>query len=310
MRRCSADGHGFSHLRELMYAVLVALRLRSRCGMKIAPRTPVLLSRRPVAASPSAEARRPTVRPLTSARSGVRERAVLFAGSMASRGPEAAAPVAPARPPDRPMSGAPGDRPALTSSPVGSGRAEAAGGPKPAPGFHGAVTEFKRRLIETTLTELGGNRTRAARALGLQRTYTVVFAGGVVSRRPEAAAPVVPARPPGRPVSAAASDPPARTSPPVVGGRAEAAGGPEPAPGFHGAVAEFKRRLIETTLTDLGGNRTRAARALGLQRTYLLRNRPSDESTLNPPDGRYSLEYPPLDGFALVGFEGVAVAAG
>jgi DNA-binding NtrC family response regulator len=36
-------------------------------------------------------------------------------------------------------------------------------------------------------------------------------------------------------------------------------------------VTEFKRRLIETTLTELGGNRTRTARALGLQRTYLLR---------------------------------------
>ncbi len=160
--------------------------------MKIAPRTPVLLSRRPVAASPSAEARRPTVRPLTAARSGVRERAVLFAGGMAPRGPEAAAPVAPARPPDRPVSGAPADRPALTSPPVSSGRAEAAGGPKPAPGFHGAVTEFKRRLIETTLTELGGNRTRAARALGLQRTYLLrlmrefavhVPAGAVPPRR-------------------------------------------------------------------------------------------------------------------------------
>ena len=41
--------------------------------------------------------------------------------------------------------------------------------------------------------------------------------------------------------------------------------------GFHGAVSEFKRRLIEATLTQLGGNRTQAARALGLQRTYLLR---------------------------------------
>src|SRR5262249_51014791 len=49
---------------------------------------------------------------------------------------------------------------------------------------------------------------------------------------------------------------------------------PPPAPkpnGFHGAVSEFKRRLIEATLTQAGGNRTRAARALGLQRTYLLR---------------------------------------
>lgn len=42
---------------------------------------------------------------------------------------------------------------------------------KPAPGFHGAVTEFKRRLIEATLFQLDGNRTRTARALGLQRTY-------------------------------------------------------------------------------------------------------------------------------------------
>jgi Nif-specific regulatory protein len=41
--------------------------------------------------------------------------------------------------------------------------------------------------------------------------------------------------------------------------------------GFHGAVSEFKRRLIEATLHQSGGNRTRAARALGLQRTYLLR---------------------------------------
>jgi DNA-binding NtrC family response regulator len=44
-----------------------------------------------------------------------------------------------------------------------------------------------------------------------------------------------------------------------------------PLPGFHGAVCDFKRRLLEATLTQVGGNRTRAARALGLQRTYLLR---------------------------------------
>ena len=158
--------------------------------MKIAPRTPVLLSRRPVAASPSAEARRPTVRPLTSTPSGVRERTVLFAGGMAPRAPEAAV---------APVSGAPGDRPGPTSPSVSSNRAEAAGGSKPAPGFHGAVTEFKRRLIETTLTELGGNRTRAARALGLQRTYLLrlmrefsvhVPAGPVSPRRaPESPSP-------------------------------------------------------------------------------------------------------------------------
>jgi DNA-binding NtrC family response regulator len=36
-------------------------------------------------------------------------------------------------------------------------------------------------------------------------------------------------------------------------------------------VSEFKRRLIETSLREADGNRTHAARALGLQRTYLLR---------------------------------------
>lgn len=41
--------------------------------------------------------------------------------------------------------------------------------------------------------------------------------------------------------------------------------------GYHGAVCEFKRRLIEATLHQARGNRTHAARALGLQRTYLLR---------------------------------------
>jgi len=40
---------------------------------------------------------------------------------------------------------------------------------------------------------------------------------------------------------------------------------------YHGAVCEFKRRLIEATLHQARGNRTHAARALGLQRTYLLR---------------------------------------
>ncbi|MBI1847989.1 MAG: hypothetical protein HY294_12155 [Candidatus Rokubacteria bacterium] len=41
--------------------------------------------------------------------------------------------------------------------------------------------------------------------------------------------------------------------------------------GYHGAVSDFKRRLIETTLQQASGNRTHAARTLGLQRTYLLR---------------------------------------
>ena len=151
-----------------------------------------MLSRRPVAALPTAEARRPTARPLTPARGGVPERAVPFAGGLAPRGPEAAAPIAPARPTDRPV---------LTSPP---GRAEAIGGAKPLPGFHGAVTEFKRRLIETTLTELGGNRTRAARALGLQRTYllrlmrefAVHVPAGTVPPRRGAESPVTAPAPP------------------------------------------------------------------------------------------------------------------
>jgi DNA-binding NtrC family response regulator len=41
--------------------------------------------------------------------------------------------------------------------------------------------------------------------------------------------------------------------------------------GYHGAVSDFKRHLIEATLHQVRGNRTHAARALGLQRTYLLR---------------------------------------
>jgi DNA-binding NtrC family response regulator len=47
--------------------------------------------------------------------------------------------------------------------------------------------------------------------------------------------------------------------------------GAERALGYHGAVCDFKRRLIEATLHQMRGNRTHAARALGLQRTYLLR---------------------------------------
>jgi len=40
---------------------------------------------------------------------------------------------------------------------------------------------------------------------------------------------------------------------------------------FHVAVEEFKRGLIASTLRRTGGNRTQAARLLGLQRTYLAR---------------------------------------
>ena len=40
---------------------------------------------------------------------------------------------------------------------------------------------------------------------------------------------------------------------------------------YRAAVVAFKRELIETTLRAHGGNRTYAARALGIPRTYLLR---------------------------------------
>ena len=40
---------------------------------------------------------------------------------------------------------------------------------------------------------------------------------------------------------------------------------------WHEAVRRFKRALVEQALAQSHGNRTHAARALGLQRTYLLR---------------------------------------
>lgn len=45
----------------------------------------------------------------------------------------------------------------------------------------------------------------------------------------------------------------------------------EPVSDYHGEVSAFKRGLIERVLHAHEGNRTHAARALGLQRTYLLR---------------------------------------
>ncbi|HYF00775.1 MAG TPA: sigma 54-interacting transcriptional regulator, partial [Planctomycetota bacterium] len=44
-----------------------------------------------------------------------------------------------------------------------------------------------------------------------------------------------------------------------------------PADSFHAQVEAFRRRLIQETLARHGGNQTRAAEALGLQRTYLAR---------------------------------------
>jgi DNA-binding NtrC family response regulator len=40
---------------------------------------------------------------------------------------------------------------------------------------------------------------------------------------------------------------------------------------YHEEVEDFKRDLIARTIIAHGGNRTHAAKALGLQRTYLLR---------------------------------------
>jgi Nif-specific regulatory protein len=40
---------------------------------------------------------------------------------------------------------------------------------------------------------------------------------------------------------------------------------------FHVQVAEFRKRLIQEALQRCGGNQTKAAEALGLQRTYLAR---------------------------------------
>lgn len=40
---------------------------------------------------------------------------------------------------------------------------------------------------------------------------------------------------------------------------------------FHKAVREFKRKLVQSALEATQGNRTQAARLLGLQRTYLYR---------------------------------------
>jgi len=41
--------------------------------------------------------------------------------------------------------------------------------------------------------------------------------------------------------------------------------------GYEASVRDFKRWLLEVTLAEHDGNRTHAARALGLERTHLLR---------------------------------------
>jgi len=56
--------------------------------------------------------------------------------------------------------------------------------------------------------------------------------------------------------------------------------------GYHGAVCDFKRRLIERALLEASGNRTHAARVLGLQRTYLLRLIRELQVSVPPPADR------------------------
>jgi DNA-binding NtrC family response regulator len=85
----------------------------------------------------------------------------------------------------------PASRPAPPRTPKGLSDAGAlpAAPARPLPGFHGAVCDFKRRLLEATLTQAGGNRTRAARALGLQRTYLLRLIREFEIRVPPAPAP-------------------------------------------------------------------------------------------------------------------------
>jgi DNA-binding NtrC family response regulator len=45
----------------------------------------------------------------------------------------------------------------------------------------------------------------------------------------------------------------------------------EPVTDYQRAVEAFKRQFLSETLRAYHGNRTRAAQAIGLQRTYLLR---------------------------------------
>jgi DNA-binding NtrC family response regulator len=58
-----------------------------------------------------------------------------------------------------------------------SAKALAGGAPAPpaanVEGFHGGVKAYKQALIRAALHEAGGNQTRAAELLGLQRTYLV-----------------------------------------------------------------------------------------------------------------------------------------
>jgi len=74
---------------------------------------------------------------------------------------------------------------------------------EPVRGYHENVAWFKRELLAQTLAAHGGNRSRAARALGLQRTYFVRLIRDFGLGRPAAEASRRDADPPGRAVSRA-----------------------------------------------------------------------------------------------------------
>ena len=62
-------------------------------------------------------------------------------------------------------------------------------------------------------------------------------------------------------------------------------GDKEPITNYHCQVDAFKKELLERALRAHGGNRTHAARALGLQRTYLLRLIKEFEIRVPPKNG-------------------------
>ncbi len=121
----------------------------------------------------------------------------------------------------------------------------------PAAGFHSAVSAFKRRLIETTLQQAGGNRSHAARTLGLQRTYLLrlmrefqIDVPRAAGRGPDGASPSGP--PPGRPPVAPTALEPARRAAGALPPARGAAAPPAPAP---------RRAAVGTTMAGRAGAR-------------------------------------------------------
>ncbi|PYO18972.1 MAG: hypothetical protein DMD85_19815 [Candidatus Rokuibacteriota bacterium] len=78
-------------------------------------------------------------------------------------------------------------------------------------GYHGAVTDFKRRLIEATLHRARGNRTHAAPSRhGAPRPEAPSRPAGTPAEAADAGA--TPAPPPTAPASYPPARPPARTA--------------------------------------------------------------------------------------------------